>query len=266
MRSSSNTRRWPDEEGLAARSLHVAAAVGGATLVGGLASASAQKSAGNKAANAQQAAAEAGIEEQRRQFDAIQQLLAPYVQAGTGALSGQQSLIGLNGPGAQQSAILGLQQSPQFTSLLQQGENSILQNASATGGLRGGNTQAALAQFSPALLAQTINDQYSKLSGITSLGQNAAAGVGNAGMATGNSITGLLGQVGSAQAGAALGAGRAQAGGWNALGDAAGVYAGLAGRSGGISGLQAGFSQTDLGASGFGSGLAYGNQDLGSFF
>jgi hypothetical protein len=31
------------------------------------------------------------------------------------------------------------------------------------------------------------------------------------------------------------------------------------------SGLQAGFSQTALGGSGFGTGLAYGNQDLGAF-
>jgi hypothetical protein len=35
--------------------------------------------------------------------------------------------------------------------------------------------------------------------------------------------------------------------------------------SGGLSGLQSGFSQTGLGSSGFGTGLAYGNQDLGLF-
>lgn len=235
MRSSSDTRRWPEDEGLAARALHVAAAVGGAALVGGLASSSAQKSAANKASNAQQAAAEAGIAEQQRQFDAVQKLLAPYVQAGTGALTGQQNLIGLNGENAQAMAIQSLQQSPQFTSLLQQGENSILQNASATGGLRGGNAQAALAQFSPALLAQTINDQYGKLSGLTTLGQNSAAGVGTAGMNTGNNITNLLGQMGSAQAGNALAAGNAQAAAWGAPAGALGLYSGLS-RTGGVAG------------------------------
>lgn len=35
--------------------------------------------------------------------------------------------------------------------------------------------------------------------------------------------------------------------------------------SGGLAGLQSGFSQTGLGSSGFGTGLAYGNQDLGLF-
>ncbi|KQP36143.1 hypothetical protein ASF44_16375 [Pseudorhodoferax sp. Leaf274] len=139
-----------------------------------------------------------------------------------GSLQAQQDLLGLNGNGAQQTSIDALKTSPLFTSLLQQGENSILQNASATGGLRGGNTQAALAQFSPALLAQVINDQYSKLSGITSLSQNAAAGVGNANLSTGNNISNLLGQMGSANAGAALGQGAGIA---NAANSAAGGYA-----------------------------------------
>jgi hypothetical protein len=150
--------------------------------------------------------------------------------AGTpGALQGQQDLLGLNGAAAQQTSIDALKNSPMFTSMLQQGENSILQNASATGGLRGGNTQAALAQFSPALLAATINDQYSKLGGLTALGQNAAAGVGNAGMQTGGSIAALLGQMGSAQAGGALGQGAASSQLAGGLSGALGTYAGLKG-------------------------------------
>jgi lambda family phage tail tape measure protein len=42
-----------------------------------------------------------------------------------------------------------------------------------------------------------------------------------------------------------------------------GLFSGLL--SGGLGGAQAAFSQTSLGASGFGSGLAYGNQDLAGF-
>lgn len=204
-------------------------AVAGASLVGGAISADAQRSAGNRAADAQSAASEAGIEETRRQFDAVQKLLAPYANAGTGALTAQQDLVGLNGDAAQQKAIQALQASPQFTSMLKQGETSILQNASATGGLRGGNTQAALAQFSPSLLAATINDQYAKLGGITSLGQNSAALTGNAGMQTGKSIADLLQQQGAAQAGAALSSGRAGATLGNSLSGGVGTYFGLGG-------------------------------------
>lgn len=233
MRSSSNTRRWPEAEGLEARMTTVAAAVAGASLVGGLASADAQRSAGNKASDAQKAAADAGIAQQNKQFEAIQALLKPYADASTGpngSLQAQQTLLGLNGNDAQSAAIAALKNSPQFTSMLKQGENSILSNASATGGLRGGNTQAALAQYSPQLLAQTINDQYGKLGSLTSIGQNAAAGVGNAGIATGNNISNLLQQQGAAQAGAYLNQGKQTANMYNAATSAIGSYFGAGGK------------------------------------
>jgi hypothetical protein len=220
------------------------------------------------ASQAQQQASQAGIDEQRRQFDAIQKLLNPYVEAGTSALGGQQALLGLGAPGSQQQAIAALQGSPQFQALQQQGENAILQNASATGGLRGGNVQAALAQFRPALLSGLIDQQYSRLGGLTSIGQNAAAGVGNAGMSTGANISNLLGRQGQSQAGGILGQQSALTGGINqAFGaiQGAGGFGRLFGGNTG-SNLQAQFSQTPIGSSGFGSGLAYGNQDLGLNF
>jgi hypothetical protein len=205
-------------------------AVAGASLVGGIYSSNKQGKAAGQAADAQSYAAELGIEENRRQFDAIQKLLDPYIKAGTGALTGQQNLIGLNGAPAQATAIAGIEGSPQFTALMQQGENAILQNASATGGLRGGNTQGALAQYRPAVLSQLIEQQYGRLGGLTSVGQNAAAGVGNAGMQTGTNVANLLQQQGAAQAGGYLAQGRAQAGYANAITGAIGQYFGLGGK------------------------------------
>jgi hypothetical protein len=92
-----------------------------------------------------------------------------------------------------------------------------------------------LAQFSPQVLNSLINDQYSKLGGLTSIGQNAAAGVGNAGMQTGNNVTNLLGQIGSAGAGNAMAQGRANAGFANALTGGLGAYVGMGGRFNGFS-------------------------------
>jgi hypothetical protein len=184
---------------------------GGASVGGSILSSNAQKKAANAAASAETYAAELQIDEARRQFDQIRQLMSPYVQAGNTALGQQQALIGLSGQDAQASAINALQGSSQFSALQQQGENAILQNAAATGGLRGGNTQGALAQFRPALLNQLIESQYEKLGGLTSIGQNAAAGVGNAGMTTTGQINQALGNMGSAQAGAALAKGQATA-------------------------------------------------------
>lgn len=173
----------------------------GKSLVGDITGANAAAKAAEQAARTQANSAQAGIDEQRRQFDALQKLLQPYTEAGTDALSSLGNLTGINGNAQQQAAIDALKASPVFTSALQAGETSILANASATGGLRGGNTQAALAQFSPALLSQIITDQYNRLGGLTSLGQNAAAGTGNAGLQTASNISDLLAQQGAALAG-----------------------------------------------------------------
>jgi len=179
--------------------------VGGTQVVGGIM----QSRAAGEAAGAQTAAAEAGIAEQRRQFDMVRELLKPYVEVGTPALQQQQALIGLQGAEAQQAAIAGLEGSPLFQARVRQGEEALLQRASATGGLRGGNIQAALAQFRPQMLQQEIETQYGRLGGLTSLGQQSAAGVGTAGMQTGARVAGLYGDVGAAQAGKELAQGQA---------------------------------------------------------
>lgn len=196
------------------------AVVAGSVITGYMGSQSASDAA-DSAAQAQGDASAAQISESRRQFNAIQDLLKPYTQAGTGALTAQQNLLGLNGADEQQKAIGAIAGSPQMAALLQQGENAILQNASATGGLRGGNTQAALAQFRPQLLSQLIQQQYSNLGGITSIGQNAASGVGNAGQNSSDQIINALGQQGAAQAGVALATGQANAQMWGGIGNTA---------------------------------------------
>lgn len=167
----------------------------------------ANKAAG-RAADAQTAAAQMGVEENRRQFDFIQELMKPYVDSGKTALNQQMGMLGLNGAAAQQQAIGALQNSPFFQAQLNQGTNALLQNASATGGLRGGNTQAALAQFAPQLLQQTFQNQLANVGQLATQGQNAAAGVGAQAANTGNRNAALFGDIGQARAGAALARGQ----------------------------------------------------------
>ena len=205
----------------------------GGSLLGGLYSANQQGKAADRAANLQSGAAQAGIDEQRRQFDAIQAILKPFVDTGADAQSGQRALVGLDGNDAQAQAIQALQNSPQYAALLGQGENRILANASATGGLRGGNTQGALAQFAPALLSAQINDQYNRLGGLSSMGLGAATQTGAFGQASTNNVTQLLGQQGAALAGGALAQGRTQAGYANAITGALGQFMGGFGGFGG---------------------------------
>jgi hypothetical protein len=306
--------------------------------VGSAISGSKASSAAKSAANTQAEAQDRAIKEQRRQFDAVRQLLSPYVQAGRpdltqpyvqagpGALQGMQALAGLGGEAERQralyqlqqspeflgigdvtkataedylrqrkaelaayqkspeytkvavakgeskknaqanllaqfesqtqsgirgletqaysqrdalmqsilndqsyaqigadrqrQAIQGIEQGPQFQELLRQGEQGILQNASATGGLRGGNVQGALAQFRPNLLNQLIEAQYGKLAGLTSLGsgsaqnllgvgQASAAGTAAAGQQSAQNIGNLMVGQGQAQAAGQIGAANA---------------------------------------------------------
>lgn len=107
------------------------------------------------------------------------EMLNPYMTAGQGAIGAQADLMGANGPEAQAAAVAQLENSPMFSSIARQGENAMLQNAAATGGLRGGNTQGALAQFRPSLLNQFIQQRFQNLGGIAGMGlagaqQNAA--------------------------------------------------------------------------------------------
>lgn len=206
-----------------------AAVVGGGAAIYG---ASQAAGAAGDAANTQAAASQAGIDEQRRQFDALQKLLSPFQQAGTSALQQQQAQLGMLGTQAQQDVISGIMAQPMYSSMVQQGENAILQNASATGGLRGGNTQAALAQFRPNILNQLLSQQYERLGGLTELGQNAAAGVGNAGMQTGTNIANLLGQQGSAIAGGQMAQGALGGNIASAISGGLGTYIGLGGNFG----------------------------------
>tara|TARA_R110000782_G_scaffold250814_1_gene338203 strand:- start:690 stop:1454 length:765 start_codon:yes stop_codon:yes gene_type:complete len=222
----------------------VAAAIIGGAVIGGVASSS---SAG-KAADAQIQSTEASIAVQREQFAATQKLLKPYVDAGSPALKKlssysdvvdpaldeQQALSGILGPEAQQSAIDRIEQSPLYMEYVAQGENAMLQNASATGGLRGGNMQAALSQFRPQVLSQMIEDKYSKLGGmvsfggsatnnLASIGQASAAGEAAAGMNLASNVGNSITAAGDARANAALAQGQA----WGNVGGSVSYLGGL---------------------------------------
>lgn len=175
-------------------------------IVGGILGAGASK----KAAKAQTEAFGQAIDEERRQYDTTRSDLLPWLTAGQSALSGLLDIVGLNGTDKQQAAINGIQSGPLFQSEYRQGTEAILQNAAATGGLRGGNTQHSLANFGSDLLAQEIERQYAKLGGISGAGAQTGSTLGGLGANSANAIAGLFGNIGQAKAGGILG----QAAGW----------------------------------------------------
>lgn len=206
-------------------------------IVGGLLGTSDQADAAQQAAQQQSEAYGKGIQAQQQNFDYIKNLLAPFVNAGTSATTKLGDVVGLNGNDPQSAAIQSIQDSPWFSTLKSQGENSILQNASATGGLRGGNTELALSQFSPNLLQQLVQQYISNLGGISSQGLSAGNSVAGAGTNTANATSNLFGQQGQALASGTIAAGNEQANTMGGLLQIAGIASGLGGFGGSSSGV-----------------------------
>jgi hypothetical protein len=117
--------------------------------------------------------------------------LAPYIGAGQQALGQQSDILGLNGGGAQQSILDSLKNSPLFQSIFGTGQSAILANASATGGLRGGNVQDALSRFGGDTFAQTIQSQLANLGGLSTQGLSAVGTGAGYGSNAVNNIAGL---------------------------------------------------------------------------
>jgi hypothetical protein len=197
------------------------------SVVGGITGAKQSAKGAQQAANTQAASADKAIAEARDARLANQQLQSPFVDAGSKAIAQQMGLIGLNGTAAQQDSLNALLTGPEYTTGVRQGEEAVLQNASATGGLRGGNVNNSLANFRADLLASTFNNQFQRLGQVSSLGQNAAAGVGNAGIQTGQIIGQQLTQQGAALAGGQIAQGNMVANNFNTGLKIAGTVAGF---------------------------------------
>jgi len=102
--------------------------------------------------------------------------IQPYQQAGETALQQQMALSGALGQDAFDQAY---QESPQMAFLREQGMRANLAGAGATGGLGGGNIQKELQRFGQGLASQGLQNQISNLSGLSSMGQNAAGAMAN---------------------------------------------------------------------------------------
>lgn len=143
------------------------------------------------------------------------------------------------------------------TALGQRGELGTSKGKLALVGL--GGDQATSAGLGVTRADQQIEDAY--ITGLSSImklgrGQKAEAMGGMADLAT------ISGRRAAEDADAAL---ANRMGNAQLVGKAAGIGLSYATKPGAGDGLQAKFSQTSLGSSGFGSGLAYGNHDLGGF-
>lgn len=188
------------------------------SLIGGIFGGNSQKKGSAYATKEMVAAADRGIAETRRQFDVTRADYQPYLTAGTSALGNILALTGLGGGDEQTAALAALEKSPGFQSIVRNGEEAVLQNASATGGIRGGNTIRGLADFRSDAFADQIRQQLASLGGIAGMGMGATDSVSGFGAQASGNVVNLLGQQGAARAGNHLLRGGINAANWNNAG------------------------------------------------
>lgn len=188
------------------------------SFIGGLIGGGKQAAATKEAAKLQYDSTMAGIDESKRQFDVTRTDYQPYQDLGHSAVDPLGNLVGVNGAQAQGSAIDALKTGPLYQRLMQSGTEGILQNASATGGLRGGNTELALAQNGEDVLNSVIANQLSQYSGLVGIGSGATDAVSNFGANAVNAQNALRNQGADAMAQSALTRGGIAARNWQNAG------------------------------------------------
>jgi hypothetical protein len=209
------------------------------SFIGGLLGGGAQKKASRAAEAAQLAYAQKALDQQNAQFQQTRSDFMPFQQAGVAALGQQTDILGLNGATEQQTELDALKASPLYQMLFRNGEETVLQNAAATGGIRGGNTQRSLADFGADTFAQTIQQQLQNLGGLSGQGLSASGQVGAFGAQNSAANSQLLQSQGAAKAGGALTRGGISAGMFNSAGGFAdSILSAITGGGGGIGGIK----------------------------
>jgi hypothetical protein len=250
----------------------IGGAIGG--LIGGAFDGNESDSPGNTAsaaAGAANAAAQADIDLRRRMYEEGVARQQPFYQAGVNALPGYLQGIGQGGELVRGFTQADYQADPGYAFRLAEGQKSLDRQAAARGGLMSGGALKAAARYGQEMGSQEYSNAYNRFRDTQGLRRNALAGVagfaptaanamGNLGQNYASGAGPQMYQQGVNSANALIERQRGSASMYNDLGSTLSKYLG------GSSGAQAAFSQTGFGGSGFGSGMAYGNQDLGQYF
>ncbi len=139
------------------------------------------REAAEDAAEAQERASRTNIQESARQFDLTQANLQPFQEAGEGALSQQQALLGLSGEDEQAQAFQAFNESPGQKFMRDRAQRNLVRNASAIGGLGGGNVRSALVEQGVGFAQQDFQNQFGRLGQLAGQGQSAATNIGQFG-------------------------------------------------------------------------------------
>lgn len=163
------------------------------------------------ASAAQEEQANTALGEYRRQFDVTQENLSPWLEAGTGALSEQQNILGLSGREAQQKSYDDYSMSPGQEFLRKRGEKAVIRQHLAIGGMGGGRVRSALNKQGIGFAAQDFGQHYNRLAGISNTGQQTGQQMGQFGQNYAGNAAQQYGLIGNARASGIYGGQQADA-------------------------------------------------------
>ncbi|MEW8120063.1 MAG: tail fiber domain-containing protein [Candidatus Thiodiazotropha sp.] len=164
--------------------------------------------AAKRAAEAQVKSTRLGVDELRRQFDATQANLLPFIEAGQGVVGDVTSAGTVGGLNERLAAIMG---GSQFDALVDEREREV-QNHLARSGLRRSGAGIKAAAAIPTDLALAIEQVlFGRQANLMGSGQNAAAGLGAIGANTSGGVADLFSQMGQARGNSILQAQQADA-------------------------------------------------------
>jgi hypothetical protein len=230
------------------------AAIAAATVVGSVAGAAISAGGAESAAQTQAGAAENAQQISENEFNTITGQEQPFMNAGYGALSQLNYLTGTGKPGSGTTASSSTgggygsllqpftqqqfqQYSPAYQFQLQQGQQGVLNADSSSQGALSGAAQKDLIGYNQGLANTSFNNAfnqyqtqqgniYSRLSGIASMGQNAASNTGQQGTALAGQAAQSATNVGTALGAGTIGASNALAGTASNLGSLYAAYGG----------------------------------------
>ena len=183
----------------------------GLAIASGLGSAVVGAIGANKAAKAQEQAANNSLSLQREIYDKSQTDFAPWREAGGTALDAYNYELGL---GERPASYGGMQASPAFDFLMNQGVDTIQSGAAARGGLYSGATGTALERYRMGLASQESNNFLNRLAGQSGAGQAAAGMQANSGQFFAQGAGQAYSDIGNARSAGAIGVGNAISGGF----------------------------------------------------
>lgn len=208
------------------------------SVIGAITGSNKQAKAAGKAADQQLEATKYASDIQKEMFNETRKDQQPYMQAGSDALKQLMGGMGQNGQFMQTYTGQDIYDDPSYKFRLQQGQDSIQSGAAAQGGLLSGATQKALAGYGQDMASQEFgnaynrfnadqSNQYNRLSNLVGMGQGAAAGVGNAGMQTGQAMANNAMSGANAQAAGTIAKGNSTANNFQSMLGLGGMAAGL---------------------------------------